>query len=131
MTQANYAISKQMKGAAFDDAVAAVTERLKGEGFGVLTEIDVQKTFKAKLDVDFRRYLILGACNPKLAHQALTAEPLVGVLLPCNVIVAEDDDGVSVSAINPRAMFSVVENNGMGPIVEAVDEKLRRVIDGL
>ena len=131
MANPSYALTKHLKSVGFDAAIAAVTESLKAEGFGVLTEIDIQKTFKAKLDVDHRRYVILGACNPTLAHRALSADELVGLLLPCNVIVAEEDEGSMVAIVNPREMFKVVENVDLGPIVDEVDAKLHRVIDSL
>jgi len=102
---------------------------LKEEGFGVLTEIDVKATLKKKLDVDFRRYTILGACNPPLAHKALSADLGIGLLLPCNVVVSErDGGGTSVSAISPKAMFAVVDDERMAPIVEEVEALLTRAI---
>ena len=115
-----------------DSVVERVTEALKTEGFGVLTTIDVRETLKKKLDVDFRPYRILGACNPPLAHQALQGEAGVGVLLPCNVVVSEDADGtIAVSAIDPKAMFSVVNTPGMEPIVEEVRTKLQNMLEAL
>lgn len=114
------------------EAIDKVTNALKSEGFGVLTEIDVRATLKKKLDVDFRGYVILGACNPPLAHKALTAEPQIGLLLPCNVVVQEaPQGGVEVTVADPRAMFSLVDNAGLAPIVEDVDRRLRRVIETL
>lgn len=113
----------------YDAAVEAVTAALKQEGFGVLTTIDVQATMKAKLNVDRSPYVILGACNPPLAHQALTAEPEIGLLLPCNVVVYRDEQGeTTVSAIDPVAMFSVVKRDDLAPVAEQVAAKLRRVI---
>ncbi len=127
-----YALTRHLEGVAFDDAVARARAALGKEGFGVLTEIDVKATLKKKIDVDWRNYLILGACNPKLAHQALLGELGIGVLLPCNVVVAEDaDGGVAVSAIDPEKMFSVVDAPGMQPIVDQVRAKLERVIETL
>lgn len=131
MPEPAYALTKRLTSTGFDGAVQAVTDSLKAEGFGILTDIDVKKTLKSKIDVDFHRYLILGACNPKLAHQALSAEPLVGVLLPCNVVVAEEEGGTVVSIVNPRQMFRVVDNPDLEPIVDEVDAKLHRVIDSL
>jgi uncharacterized protein (DUF302 family) len=132
MTDANYGITKNLGKTAFDEALEKVIEALKGEGFGVLTEIDVKATLKKKLDVDFRRYKILGACNPPLAHRALSGELLLGLLLPCNVVVFEEDDGtITVSAIKPREMFKVVENPELASIADEVDEKLRRALDVL
>jgi len=116
----------------FDEAIEAVTERLKEKGFGVLTEIDVKATLKKKLDVDFKNYRILGACNPGFAHKALTAEDKIGVMLPCNVIVEEHEDGrVEVSAVDPVASMQAVSNSDLKPIAEEVRENLREVIDRL
>ena len=116
----------------FDDAIAKVTEELKKEGFGVLTEIDVQATFKKKLDVDFRKYRILGACNPNFAHQALTAEDKIGLMLPCNVVVQETTDGkIEVSAIDPIASMMAVKNDSLGSVAQQVQAKIKRVIDAL
>ena len=112
-----------------DDAIARVTEELKKEGFGILTEIDVQKTLKAKIDVDFRPYRILGACNPGFAHKALLAEDKIGTMLPCNVIVQEHTPGsVEVSAIDPMESMKAIENPALGGIATEVRAKLERVI---
>lgn len=117
----------------FDDAVAAITAALKDEGFGVLTEIDVKATMKKKLDVDFPRYLILGACNPTLAQKALTAEPDIGLLLPCNVVVLERPDGaVEVSALRPTKVFeSLVQTDGVDAVARDAEERLVRALDKL
>jgi uncharacterized protein (DUF302 family) len=116
----------------FDEALARVPEALKAEGFGVLTEIDVQATLKKKLDVDFRRYRILGACNPPFAHRALQHSLDVGLLLPCNVIVYEADDGKTVvSAVDPMQTMAAQGDPEMRPLAEQVQQKLRRVIDSL
>lgn len=116
----------------FNEAIEKVTEELKKEGFGVLTEIDVKETFKKKIDVDFRNYKILGACNPKFAHQALSVESQLGVLLPCNVVVQEMEDGkVVVSAMNPMEALKVVNNPEMNNIVLTVAEKINNVINNL
>lgn len=116
----------------FDDAVAKVTEELKKEGFGVLTDIDVSATLKKKIDVDFRKYRILGACNPGYAHQALLAEDKIGTMLPCNVIVQEKDDGsVEVAAINPVASMLAVENNSLGETASVIQNKLKQVIENV
>ncbi|MGK7369720.1 MAG: DUF302 domain-containing protein [Candidatus Halalkalibacterium sp. M3_1C_030] len=116
----------------FDEAIEAVTEKLKEKGFGVLTEIDVRETLKKKLDVDFKNYKILGACNPGFAHKALTAEDKIGVMLPCNVIVEEHEDGrVEVSAVDPVASMQAVSNSDLKPIAEEVRDNLREVIDQL
>lgn len=123
-----YYISKTTRGD-FDAVIARVTEALKQEGFGVLTEIDVAKTLKSKLDVDFPRYRILGACNPGFAHQALILENNIGVMLPCNVIVRDDGDGgVEVSAIDPRASMRQVGNKALDAIAAEVATRLGRVV---
>ena len=98
-----YALIKEMPDMSYDEAVAKATELLADEGFGVLTEIDVKATLKKKLDVDFKRYVILGACNPQLAHRAMSGEPFIGVLLPCNVVVMEREGGGSIVAASPTA----------------------------
>jgi uncharacterized protein (DUF302 family) len=116
----------------FNTAIEKVTEELKKEGFGVLTQIDVQETLKKKLDVDFRKYKILGACNPHFAHQALLAEDKIGAMLPCNIIVQEHENGeVEVSAVDPVASMMAVKNEFLGGIAMQVKEKLDRVIDNL
>lgn len=116
----------------YDDAVVRVREELQKEGFGVLTEIDVKATLKKKLDADFRRYVILGACNPPYAHRALLAEPDIGLLLPCNVIVYENDDGGStVSAMNAGLMAEVTGNDELKGVAEEVNAMLRRAIDAV
>jgi uncharacterized protein (DUF302 family) len=112
----------------YAEAVEKTKEALKGEGFGVLSEIDVQATLKAKIGADTEPYVILGACNPQLAHQALSAEPDLGLLLPCNVVVYERDGAVWVKAIEPGKMLSVVENPAVDPIATQVREKLERVL---
>ena len=111
------------------DAVDRVREELKVEGFGVLTEIDVQATLKEKLDIDVEPYVILGACNPSLAHQALEAEPDLGVLLPCNVVVYERGGVTHVSAVDAERMLSIVENDELAPIAEDVRARLGAVVD--
>jgi uncharacterized protein (DUF302 family) len=132
MSEASYGYTKNLGTVVFDDAIERTTAALKNEGFGVLTEIDVKSTLKKKLDVDFRQYKILGACNPALAHQALSNEIMIGLLLPCNVVVFEEDDGtVTVSAVNPREMFKVVENPDMEGVAEQVDAKIKNVIDAI
>ena len=115
----------------FEEALARVPEALKAEGFGVLTEIDVQQTLKNKLGVDFRKYRILGACHPPSAHQALQAELEVGLLLPCNVIVYEGDDRRTVvAAVDPMATLAATDDR-LRPVAEAVRDKLRRALDAL
>ena len=116
----------------FDDAIARVTEELKKEGFGVLTDIDVRATMKKKLDVDFRNYRILGACNPPFAHQALLAEDKIGTMLPCNVIVQEHAPGVvEVAAIDPVASMAAVDNAQLGAVGMEVRARLQRVVESL
>ncbi len=118
--------------AGFDETIERVTEELQKQGFGVLTEIDVKATLKKKLDVDFRDYRILGACNPSFAYEALRNEDHIGVMLPCNVVVQKrDGDQVEVSAVDPVMSMSAVENSKLGEIAEQVRSNLRRVIDSL
>lgn len=113
----------------FDTAVARVTEELKKEGFGVLTDIDVRDTLKKKLDVKFRPYRILGACNPPFAYQALQAEDKIGTMLPCNVIVQQVAGGCEVAAIDPVASMMAVDNAGLGEVAREIQARLRRVVD--
>ena len=114
----SYSFSKKVD-LSYEDALLKVTDELQKEGFGVLTEIDVKATLKKKLDVDHKKYMILGACNPPLAHKALSAEPEIGLLLPCNVVVFEDENNDTVvAAINARTMMSVVGREDIGPIAE-------------
>jgi len=114
----------------YEDAVSRVTAALKEEGFGVLTEIDVKETLKKKLGVDFRKYVILGACNPPYAHRTLQTDLDVGLLLPCNVIVYETENQKAyVSAINPVSVLQVIKNKELRKIAEEVSEKLKRVVD--
>ncbi len=127
----SYYFSKTLS-ISFDDAVALVTEELKKEGFGILTEIDVQATLKKKLDVDFKKYRILGACNPSFAYKALQAEDRIGLMLPCNVIVMEiPDDQIEVSAIDPAASMQAIDNPELRDVAEQVRAKLKSVIDNL
>lgn len=115
----------------YNTALQKVTDALKAEGFGVLTEIDVQATLKKKLDVDFRPYKILGACNPPLAYRALTAAPEVGLLLPCNVTVAQVADGIEVSIIDPLGMMGFVQHPDLEPVAEEARQRLERVAKAL
>lgn len=116
----------------FDRAIVKVVVSLKNEGFGVLTEIDVKETLKKKLDVDFRKYTILGACNPSFAYKALKAEDKIGIMLPCNVIVQEISEGeVEIAAVDPVASMKAVENPALLEIANQVQEKLRKVIKSL
>ena len=127
-----YGITCRIRGTTIAGARERVTEALKAEGFGILTEIDVQATLEKKLGVKTEPYVILGACNPKLAHEALQKEPSIGLLLPCNVVVAQDGADVIVSAASPRAMFQVVKGvEGIAEVATAAEDRLRRVIDSL
>ena len=124
-----YGFSISMSGS-MDDVCNKVTEALKTEGFGVLTEIDVQATLKKKIDVDRKPYKILGACNPQLANQAINAEPDIGLLLPCNVVVREEDDGsMTVAFMDPAAVLDLVDNAGVHEIAPQVKAKLEKVRD--
>ena len=126
-----FGIRKALR-ATYDEALARVPEALKAEGFGVLTEIDVQSTLKQKLGVDFRRYKILGACNTPLAHEALQAELEIGLMLPCNVVVYEGDDGKAVVlAIDPTKTLATAGNTKLEELAEAVKEKLTRAMEKL
>jgi len=116
----------------FDEAIARVTDELKQEGFGILSEIDVQTTLKKKLDVDFKKYKILGACNPPFAYQALQTEEKIGTMLPCNVIVMEKDNGqIEVAAIDPIASMQAIANPQLQGIADQVQAKLKKVIASL
>jgi uncharacterized protein (DUF302 family) len=116
----------------FDEAIEKVTEELKKEGFGILTDIDVQTTLKKKLNVSFRKYRILGACNPHFAYQALQKESRIGTMLPCSVIVQETEEGdIEVAAVDPLASMQAVQNPMLEEIAKQVQTKLRRVIDSL
>ncbi len=131
-TDGQYGLSTRLD-LPYDEAVDRVREALAAEGFGVLTEIDVKSTFKEKLDVDFRPYIILGACNPPLAHQALSAEVDIGLLLPCNVIVyqADDPDESVVAAIDPVVQLGVTGNEEVAPLAEEVKSRLVRVLEAI
>ena len=125
-----YGMTRRLSGVDMTQARSRITEALKAEGFGVLTEIDVQATLKKKLDIGRSPYLILGACNPQLAHQALEHNPGVGLLLPCNVVVAQDGQDVLISAASPRALFAVVEGDEtLGAIAEDAEARLQRAIE--
>ena len=126
-----YGITRVLNTANFDGTVAAIRSALAQRGFGVLSEINLKATLKAKLDEDVPEYLILGACNPKYAHQALMGEPGVGLLLPCNVVVARGDEGIVVSAVDPTKLFEVMNNPGVQPIAEEVAALLSEAIESL
>jgi len=127
----SYYFSKKVK-MAFEEAVVRITEELKKEGFGVLTEIDVKETLKKKLNVDFQQYKILGACNPPFAYQALQAEDKIGLMLPCNVIVQEKSAGeIEISAIDPIASMQAIKNPSLEQVAVKVQSKLKAVIDAL
>jgi uncharacterized protein (DUF302 family) len=115
----------------YPQALEKVTAALKGQGFGVLTHIDVQSTFKHKLNVDFRPYAILGTCNPPLAHQALTTDLAMGLLLPCTVVVYQDGDGSVVLILDPAAMLDMVQNPALGPVAREAHERLQLVAEAL
>jgi uncharacterized protein (DUF302 family) len=128
----NYCFSNVLKDKSFDEAIDAVTAELKKEGFGILNEIDLQATLKNKIDVDFKKYKILGACNPHFAHKALLAEDKIGLFLPCNVVVEEHENGdVEVSAIDPMASMSSVKNEALVELAADVQAKLKKVIESL
>ena len=127
----NYYFNKTLQGN-FDDIIVKVTQGIKDQGFGILTEIDVQETLKNKLDVDFKKYKILGACNPPYAHKALLAEDKIGTMLPCNVIVQEVKNGtIEIAAVNPMASMQAVENKKLEKLAEEITEKLEIFIKKL
>ena len=124
----NYYYSKTVQGD-FDKAVSRISKALKDEGFGILTEIDVKSTLKKKLDVDFRNYRILGACNPPFAYKALQAEDKIGTMLPCNIVVQETSDGnVEIAAVDPVASMKAVDNPELLEIAKTIGEKLKTII---
>lgn len=128
----SYYFNTSLPGTSFDEAIEKVTNALKQVGFGILTEIDVQDTLKKKIDVDFKKYKILGACNPHFAYKALSNEDKIGLMLPCNVVVEENEDGsVEISAVDPIASMGAVENDALGSIANEVREKLKSVIENL
>ena len=131
MEQTNYGFSKVVN-LGYEEAIEKVTEELKKEGFGVLTEIDVKETLKKKLDVEFKPYKILGACNPPFAYKSLQAEEQIGLMLPCNVIVYVNDSSETVvAAINPIASMQAVKNDKLGEVAEVIQSKLKKVISSL
>ncbi|MBU2444182.1 MAG: DUF302 domain-containing protein [Bacteroidetes bacterium] len=127
----NYYFTKTIN-STFEDAIQKVTDELKKEGFGILTEIDVKETLKKKLDVDFKKYRILGACNPPFAYKALQAEDKIGAMLPCNVIVIEQEENkIEVAAVDPVASMQAINNESLGDIALEIQSKLKKVIDRL
>jgi uncharacterized protein (DUF302 family) len=125
----SYGYTAHLRDVPFDEARARITDALKQEGFGILTEIDVKATLKKKIDQEFDRYVILGACNPHLAHRALLAEHEIGLLLPCNVCVWEDDGGSTVAIARPDVMFGMVRNPALEPVMRDADQRLRRALE--
>jgi uncharacterized protein (DUF302 family) len=125
-----YGFSKTV-GLTYEQAIEKVTAELKKEGFGVLTFIDVKETLKQKINVDFKKYAILGACNPPIAHRALQEEEQLGLLLPCNVIVYEKEGKINISIFDPMVMTWIIENDHMKPIATEVQEKLQRVLNAI
>ncbi len=126
-----YYFSKTLTDKSFDETIELVADKLKEQGFGILTEIDIKQTMKKKLDVDFRPYKILGACNPPAAFKALSAEDKIGTMLPCNVIVQQLDNGVEVAAVDPMASMQAVNNPDLEAIAGEIQGKLRQVIENL
>jgi uncharacterized protein (DUF302 family) len=128
----SYYINTTISGITFDEAIEKVTEALKKEGFGVLTDIDIKATLKKKLDVDFYNYRILGACNPPYAYKALQAENKIGTMLPCNVIVQEREKGkIEISAVDPMASMQAVENADLGVLALKIKDKLKEIVASL
>lgn len=122
---------KKQTSLSFNEAEAKAREELKKEGFGIITEIDARDTFKKKLDIDFENYTILGACHPTTAHRVLQVSRDLGVMLPCNVLIYEDNDKIYVSTILPTIMMEVIGNQDLNPIIKEVEIKLKKVIDAI
>lgn len=132
MSRLEYGFQTTLTNVSFAEAVDRVTAALKEQGFGILTEIDVGKTLKNKLDVDFRPYVILGACNPQLAHRALQAESQIGLLLPCNAVIQQTaDNEVTVSIADPAAMFRLVDNPAIEPIAKDAEVRIKNALHAL
>ncbi len=129
MRSVDYSMRRELPDTPYETAVQRVTDALKSEGFGVLTEIDVRTTFRQKLDVDFRPYVILGACNPQLAHRALTEDAGIGLLLPCNVVVSATETGSEVIIARPQAMLGIADIDGIQSVAEEAEARLSRVLD--
>jgi uncharacterized protein (DUF302 family) len=131
MKRTDYGMYRPLPGVQYDDAVKRAEKALSDEGFGVLTRIDVRETMRRKLDVEFRPYVILGACNPPLAHRALSAEDSIGLMLPCNVVVAATEEGSEVAIARPRAMMEVSDAEALEPVAGEAEERLARVLDAI
>ena len=126
----NYGFTKELN-VPFEKVVETVIQELKNEGFGVLTKIDVKEKFKEKLGIDFNKYVILGACNPANAHEAILAEENIGLMLPCNVIVYEKEKGVVVSIVKPTVAMEMIDNKGLKQLAIQVEQKLKKVFDSI
>lgn len=128
MKDTEYGMHRFLEGVDIDDAIERVTDALKEEGFGILTRIDVAETLQQKIGAEHRPYVILGACNPTLAHRALTADDNIGLMLPCNVVVAESDDGSEVAFIRPHAMMAIADADEIRGVADQAQEKLERAL---
>ena len=131
MRATDFGMYRALPGVAYEEAVRRVEEALKQEGFGILTRIDVRETLKQKIDVDFHPYVILGACNPPLAHRALSAEDTIGLMLPCNVVVAATDSGSEVAIAKPGMMMQVASAEGLEDVAEEAQSRLERALDSV
>jgi uncharacterized protein (DUF302 family) len=131
MKEASYAFGRSLPGSSYDEAVSRVEAALGEKGFGVLTRIDVKKTLGEKIGVEFRPYLIIGACNPGLAHRALTTDDNIGLLLPCNVVVSETNDGAEVYFASPKSMLELAEGDEILPVAVEAERLLRQACDAL
>ncbi len=131
MKDTEYSMHRSLPGVAFDEALEVVTAALKEEGFGVLTSIDVAETLKTKIGADFRPYVILGACNPVLANQALSADDNIGLMLPCNVVVAAAEGGAEVAFVRPHAMMDIADAPGIRDVAEQAQTKLERALEAI
>jgi uncharacterized protein (DUF302 family) len=131
MRNVEYGFYKELPGKNIEQAEEIATRALKEEGFGILTRIDVQSTLKNKIDVDFKPYVILGACNPGMAHQALELDDSIGLLLPCNVVVAETENGAEVGVVKASAMFEIVKNPKVAPVAETVNQMLSKAFESM
>ena len=127
----NYYFSKKLHGISHEDAITKTKQALQNNGFGVIAEIDFQKTLKEKIDVDFRKYVVLEACSPWEAYHTLQAEENIGLLLPCNLLIQDKEDGVEVSSIDPSIMMKALENKELEKIAEEVTQQLKKVIESL